>query len=175
METLMLTVHVVISVLNDCIRTGRELETVGVMMGPKEISGVVTHVIPSSEHAERGRATCYQSAEDVEILNDDLARFQEAGFDFKGYYHRHPKGYRKLSPGDRDTCKGILTSPDYKINNELLMLIITETEDVHELPIFAYKVSLNRWKRVVVKELSIKILPERCAEELFIDCISAVE
>lgn len=170
MEKLLMSLEAVCSILTECYSISGT-ETGGVLVGPKNHKRIITDIIPSSAHAERGRYTYYQSEKDVEILNSELRSFQGTGMDYKGDFHKHPSGYHVLSPedGDMKTCAEILQNSNYKINNYLLMLIITEKPELSSIPIFAYSVSLDKQRNVIVKEMSINVLPKSCIEECM-DC-----
>lgn len=157
------------SMLSDCYRNGY-METGGILVGPMSVSRVVTDAIPSSVFAERAQATYYQSVEDVAFLNQQLREHQKRGRDFKGYYHQHPSGITRPSQGDLATCYEILTDSNYKINNKLMMIIVTDSSDCSALPIFAYNVSLDDSNIPVVTELPIKIMPKTCIMECIVDC-----
>ena len=148
------------TMMNESLRVGEGLETGGVLLGPKAEKGLIADVIPSTSHAERQAATYFQSERDVKAMNRELRRAQARGLDFLGYWHKHPKGLCGLSAGDLGTSKGILLNPAYDIDNNLIMVIVTATRDSKKLPIFAYRVSLNKRGNVVVKELAVKILPD---------------
>lgn len=148
------------TMMNESLRVGEGLETGGVLIGPKTEKGFVADVIPSTSHAERQAATYFQSKRDVKTMNRELRRAQARGLDFVGYWHKHPSGLCVLSNGDLGTSKGILLNPAYDIDNNLIMVIVTATRDPKKLPIFAYRVSLNKRGRVVVKELGVTILPD---------------
>ena len=121
---------------------GTSLETGGIIIGPKKHKNIITDIVPSSAYAERKASTYYQSQDDVDFLNSELKKFQAKGYDFSGYYHRHPSGMFYLSQGDLQTCESILTNPDYKINNHLIMCIITESQG--NFPVFCYTVSIGK-------------------------------
>lgn len=149
----------------DCISQDNNLETGGILIGPKQHNRIVTDIIPSTIYAERKSTTYFQSEKDVQILNQNLAVFQNRGFDFKGYYHKHPPNFHDLSAGDKNTCREILLSKNYHINNHLIMCILTKSS-VHPFPLFSYFVSLeNENTTVSIKNSEIKILPKVCLEE----------
>ncbi|MBI9093124.1 MAG: Mov34/MPN/PAD-1 family protein [Desulfobacterium sp.] len=141
-----------------CYRNRSDNETGGVWVGPKEHKGVITDLIPSTAFAETSPVTYFQTARDVNILNNKLREFQKQGLDFKGYYHKHPSGMHSLSTGDKNTCWEILESPNYKINNYLVMSIITESR-VQDFPLFTYVTSLIKGRKVSVKAVQYGILP----------------
>ena len=142
-----------------CYRNRSHNETGGVWVGPKEDKGLITDLIPSSSFAETSPVTYFQTARDVHILNKKLREFQKQGKDFKGYYHKHPSGMHSLSTGDKNTCREILESPNYKINNYLIMSIITESR-AQDFPLFTYVASLSRGRRKVsIKPVQCGILP----------------
>ena len=134
MNNYLFSVEAIGTMLTECFRRGSNLEAGGILVGPKR-TRIVTHAIASTESAERLPTTFYQTPEDIAVLNQQLRQHQAEGRDLLGYFHRHPSGMSSLSQTDLQTCKGILTSPHYDINNQLLMLILTETE-AQELPIF---------------------------------------
>lgn len=157
---LLFSVEAISSIMVECYR-GVSSETGGVLVGPKLHKGIVTDVIPSTSFAERSPTTYCQNMKDVKILNRKLKEFQLKDQDFKGYFHRHPSGLCELSYGDKATCLDILQSPNYKINNFLIMCIITETR-TQDFPVFSYITSLNEQKQVVVEKTSIQVLPKTC-------------
>jgi len=148
----------------ECYRHQDNLETGGVLVGPKNQKGVVTDFIPSSHYAERKAATYFQSPKDVRILNRQLKKFQARGLDFKGYIHRHLFGLTNLSLGDKNTSKEILSSPNYKIDNFLIMCIIAESH-TQDFPLFSYVVYLDKNKEVLIQKADICILPRICILE----------
>jgi len=168
MQTYLFSLEAISSILVECYRPNNNCETGGILIGPKSHKRIVTDILPSTAFAERQPATFYQSEEDVRILNRELKEYQARGYDFKGYFHKHPSGLYQLSHGDINTCAEILQSPEYKINNNLVMCIITESHS-HSFPIFSYLASMSKDKRVIVNELSVKVLPKRCIEECM-DC-----
>lgn len=170
---LLFSLEAVSSMLVECYRGNHNQETGGILVGLKEHKGVVTDAIPSSMFAERKTATYYQSAQDVEILNQKLREYQIIGQDFVGYYHRHPSGFYRLSQGDLNTCEEIFESPNYKINNFLIMCIITESH-VQDFPLFSYVVSLDVQGRVGVKKVGVNVLPKTCILECA-ECFGSVE
>jgi len=163
MEQYIFSLEAVSSMLSESYRRGNSIETGGILIGLKNNKRIVTDIINSSAFAERRAATYYQSEQDVRIINQQLSQFQANGYDFNGYWHRHPSGLYQLSSGDEATCVEILQSPNYKINNRLLMCIVTESDK--DFPVFGYLVSLGRNNQVVIKETKIKVLPKRCIEE----------
>lgn len=165
---LLFSLEAVCGMLVECYKGSRSYETGGILVGPQSNERIITDIIPSTSFAERRPATYFQNQKDVEILNKKLAGYQARGFDFKGYFHKHPSGMKSLSTGDIGTCLEILKSPNYKINNLLIMCIITETQS-HPLPIFSYFVSIGQNKNIIVQEASTKILPQKCILEC-IDC-----
>lgn len=160
---LLFSLEAVSSMLVECYR-GNNNETGGILIGPKEHKGVVTDIIPSSSFAERRPATYYQSSKDVKILNKKLKGYQLKGYDFKGYFHRHPSGLFQLSQGDLNTCSEILRSANYRINNFLIMCIVTESR-VQDFPVFSYSVSFDKNKRIINKQAEIKVLAKTCILE----------
>lgn len=149
--------------LVECYGAGNNLETGGILIGPKDQESVITDSVASSIYAERRSYTYYQSEQDVEMMNKVLRKYQKQGYEFKGYYHRHSGGMYYLSSGDLATCDGILNDENYCTNNTLLMCIVTQTRS-SKLPIFSYIVSLGANKKVVVKNVSSKILLKKCIE-----------
>ena len=170
MNKLIFSTEAIGSILTECYRLGTGKETGGIYIGNKKVKGLITDAIPSTAFAERESYTYYQSPEDVCILNKKLRVHQAKGEDFKGYFHWHPSGMKNLSQGDRDTCEKILRSPNYAINNCLIMSIITEVEGHNDIPMFSYVVSLNSLGKVVVKKIPVKIMPKSCIEE-FVECM----
>jgi len=169
MESIIYSPEAICSIIFDCYSVRRNSETGGILVGPTNNNRIVTDIIPSSVHAERGFATYFQTEQDVEILNQQLRDFQQKGYDFKGYYHKHPSGMFTLSAGDRATCLEILKDPDYKINNYLIMCIVTKSR-VQAFPVFSYAVNLLNPANITVKRTEIKILPKTCIKE-FMDFI----
>ena len=163
MDKYIISLEAVTGMLVECYRAGNDLETGGILIGPKNQDSVITDSIASSIHAERQSCTYYQSEQDVEIMNEVLRKYQKQGYEFKGYYHRHPSGMYYLSSGDLTTCAGILNDESYCINNTLLMCIITETRD-NKLPVFSYIVSLDANGKVVVRNVKSEILLKKCIE-----------
>ena len=164
MEIIIYSPEAICSIIIDCYNVRHKFETGGILVGPKAYKRIITDVIPSSVYAERGTATYFQSEQDVEILNQQLKGFQSGGYDFKGYYHKHPSGMFNLSYGDKATCSEILRDPNYKINNYLIMCIVTQSA-VQPFPMFSYAVSLTNHLRVNVSRNEIKILPRTCVLE----------
>ncbi len=170
MLSILFSLEAICMMLVECYKAGSRFETGGIMTGPKAHDLVITDVLPSTSYAERGSATYFQSKKDVQILNDSLRKYQSKGYDFKGYFHKHPSGLKSLSKGDIKTCFEILTSPNYKINNLLIMSIITETSTL-SFPVFTYFVSLGDNNVVIVREASVKVLPNSCIQE----CVECFE
>lgn len=164
MEIIIYTPEAICSVVFDGCNVHHKFETGGILVGPKAYKRIITDVIPSSVYAERGTTTYFQSEQDVKILNQQLKDFQSEGYDFKGYYHKHPSGMFNLSYGDKVTCSEILRDPNYKINNHLIMCIVTKSA-IQPFPVFSYTVSLTDHLRVNVLRNEIKILPRTCALE----------
>jgi proteasome lid subunit RPN8/RPN11 len=148
-------------VLVECYRNGTATETGGVLVGPKGCKHVVTHALPSSQHADRQSAMYQQTSGDVAFLNQQLRPLQMQGYDYVGDFHRHPRGLTVLSEGDRNTCRNIFDDPDYVVDGELTMCIITEGSDC--LPIFAYNVQPTE-NGVHVERFDIEIMPLHCIE-----------
>jgi proteasome lid subunit RPN8/RPN11 len=161
---LLFSLEAVSSILVECYKGNNNLETGGIFIGPQSHKGIVTDILPSTAFAERRPATYYQSEKDVKILNQRLRQFQARGYDFKGYFHRHPSGLFRLSGGDLRTCEEILKSPNYHIHNCLIMCIITESQ-TQDFPIFSYVTSLDENQKVVVEKAQVKILPKSCILE----------
>jgi hypothetical protein len=161
---LLFSLEAVSSILVECYKSSRNLETGGILVGPKKHRGIITDIIPSTIYAERATATYFQSPKDVKILNHKLKVFQLKGYDFKGYFHKHPTGLFNLSHGDNASCKEILQSPNYRINNFLVMCIVTESY-TQDFPIFSYIANLTKKREVVVEKTSIHVLPKFCITE----------
>lgn len=159
--------------LSESYRYANCNETGGILIGPKNHTGIVTDVVASSHYAERQSWTYFQTEEDIDLLNMKLRIFQSRGYDFIGYWHKHPTGLSRLSNGDLATCEEILKSPDYHINNMLLMSIITETKD-SKFPLFNYVVSLDKQAKLIVREAGFRVLPKKCIEECM-DCFGGQE
>ena len=168
MEKYLFSLEAVSSMLVECYRAGNNFETGGILIGPKKHKRIITDSLASTPFAEREAYTYYQSGKDVEILNTELKEYQSKGYDFKGYFHRHPSGMYQLSQGDISTCIEILQSPSYCINNNLVMCIITETAK-SQSPIFSYVVSLDSNGGTFLRNIAIKVLPKKCIQE-FIGC-----
>ena len=168
MKSYIFSLEAVTGMLVECYRAENNLETGGILIGPKDQESIIIDSISSSIYAERQSYTYYQSEQDVEMMNEVLRKYQKQGYEFKGYYHRHPGGMYDLSPGDLSTCAGILNDESYCINNTLLMCIITETQN-NKLPIFLYIASLGDDGNVIIKNISFKIFPKECIEK----CIKA--
>lgn len=168
MHNIIYSTDAICSMVFDCSSIIQNIETGGVLVGPRNYKKVVTDIIPSSVYAERKATTYCQNENDVEILNNQLREFQSRGYDFKGYYHRHPSGLFNLSHGDKIACLEILKDPNYKINNYLIMCIVTKS-NYQSSPVFSYAVWLNSKNEIKVKKTGIKILPITCIQE-FVDC-----
>jgi len=164
MEKTILSLESVTSIFNECFRVGNNLETGGVLIGRKTHNGIITDTIPSSAYAERTSYSYCQDKRDVKILNHKLREFQKNGYDFAGYWHQHPANMPNLSQIDITTCYEILTSNSYKIDNHLIMCIVTTCRNHNDLPIFSYNVSLDNDGKVVVKQASIKVLLKKCID-----------
>lgn len=167
MDNYIFSIEAMSAIYNECFKA-RGKETGGIFVSPYTCKNVITDVIPSSAYAERQAASYYQSEQDVNFLNTELRKFQRIGYDFTGYWHWHPAGINTLSQGDKNTCFNILNEPSYKVDNKLLMSIITETKD-NSLPIYSYVVSLDQHDRVTVVKANVKILPIDCIDK-FIRC-----
>ena len=146
----------------DCFSSGN-VETGGVLIRPKNQRLVVTDIITSTAFAERSQHTYYQTKDDVNAMNSQLREFQQKGYDFNGYYHLHPPGMSQMSDGDGQTAIEILKSPSYKINNFLLMCIVTAIKG--QFPIYVYGVALKNENQLTIKKLDVQILPKRCIQE----------
>lgn len=164
MKNFLFSLESVATMLVECYRRGSICETGGILVGPVGVEGLVTEAIVSSSFAERGELTYCQNDSDVRFLNHSLREYQKCGKDFLGYFHRHPSGLTGLSSGDLRTCREILENPDYKINNRLLMVIITEnsSNDI-SLPIFSYVVSIEG-SELVVRRTPVEVMPKKCME-----------
>jgi len=173
MKNYLFSLEAVSLMLSECYRTGNSNETGGILIGPKKHKGIVTDIVPSSSFAERNTTTYYQSKKDVEILNQKLKQYQKLDYDFLGYFHRHPSGMYRLSQGDIATSKDILQSPNYAINNDLLMCIVTECHGQNGLPIFTYALNLNTNHNVVVQNSAIKVMPKDCIKK-YMEYISTI-
>jgi len=161
MKRFLFSFEVIMNMLSECYRMGSSEETGGIVIGPTEHNRIITDSIPSSSYAERQPSTYYQTEKDVDILNKQLRKYQKNAFDFKGYYHRHPPGFNQLSQGDVKTCLSILTDPNYKINGELLMIIVTEDpENTKGLPIFAYLTILKSKYEVAIEQVAIEVVQQ---------------
>lgn len=168
MNKIIFSVEAVLTMVSDGYRAGKNMETGGVLVGPRNVRGVITDVIPSTEHAQRSAATYFQTEEDTQHLNKVLKRHQVDGKDYLGDYHQHTPGIIHLSHGDLNTCTDIITDPDYAVDNELIMVIVTATNNISRPPIYVYRVSLNSHGRAVVEELSFEILPKKWIEKRII-------
>lgn len=164
MDKYIFTLEVIAEMLGECLGSGNDDENGGVLAGPKSNPYLVTDIIPSSSYAERAPATYFQNEQDVNFINGELRRLQAMGKDFIGYYHRHPSGLDRLSQGDLGTCHDILTSPNYAINNRLLMVIVTKGRA--KMPIYGYNVSLTG-EQAMVKSVKIKAMPGKCIKACF--------
>lgn len=173
MKPILFSLEAVGGMLVECYRGSRGYETGGILVGPQSNERIITDIIPSTSFAERRAVTYYQTEKDVELLNEKLRNYQAKGCDFKGYFHKHPSGMKSLSAGDKGTCFEILTSPNYKINNLLIMCIITETQ-THSFPLFSYLVSLNQSKKIIIQETTARVLPQNCIAEC-IDCFEPLK
>lgn len=169
MKNYLFSLEAVSLILVECYSVGNNIETGGILIGPQSHQKIITDVIPSTAYAEREACTYYQSEEDVRILNQQLMQYQARGYEFRGYFHRHPAGLDQLSHGDRVTCAEILNDPNYKINNRLLMCIITESNS--KFPVFSYVASLEKGS-VAINQVSMRILPKTCIEECM-ECFEA--
>lgn len=148
--------------LAECFHNGTANETGGILVGPKNNRNIVTHALPSGQHADRQYAMYQQTPEDVAGLNRQLRPLQAQGYEYSGDFHRHPRGLTVLSAGDQNTCRNIFDDPDYVVNGRLVMCIITESPE--KLPIFAYDVRATENGGVQVERFDIEIMPLRCIE-----------
>ena len=160
MKSYIFSIEAICGILIEAYKIGCSLETGGILIGPKNQNTIITDSLSSSIYAERESYTYYQPERDVEILNRGLRKYQEIGSDFNGYYHKHQR-MCSLSPGDIKTCIGILSDKNYCINNNLLMCIITETQN-NKLPIFLYVASLDNGGNVIIKNVCFKVFPKEC-------------
>jgi len=166
MKKFFFSIEAIMTVLNECYGMKGSQETGGIFIGPTAENNIITHAIPSSIYAERGFATYYQSDEDVKILNKKIKQFFTKGEDFKGYWHKHPSGIIQLSDGDINTCFEVLNNPSYKINNSLLMTVISEGRG--NMPLHSYHVSLQSGD-VVVEDVQMVILPQACIRTVWLN------
>ena len=150
------SIEAVGTILTECYRNGTSCETGGALIGPKGSRNIVTHIIPSTSHAERQYAMYRQTPDDVAMLNFQLRKLQKRGFDYVGDVHTHPAGLTILSNGDRNTCREIFNDPSYALNGQLIMCIVTEGKE--NFPIYAYRVT-PRKKGVEVERIDIEIMP----------------
>lgn len=164
MKNILFSLEAVSKILIECYKSNNNLETGGILVGPRQHKNIITDVLPSTSFAERRQVTYYQSAKDVYILNRKLKIYHKKGCDFRGYFHKHPSGMFQLSNGDNFTCIDILKNPNYKINNHLIMCIVTESP-VQDFPMFLYVVSLDYNNETIIKKSSIKVLPKTCILE----------
>ncbi len=164
MEHILFSSDAVSSILVECYKRGRSLETGGILIGPKNHKNIITDVIVSSDHAIREPSFYYQNEMDVVVLNKELRTFQKRGYEFKGDFHGHPSGLTRPSQGDIDTGMNMLQSPSYKLDNNLIMCIVTESNEHIGIPIFSYIVSLVD-NKPIVKQVTSKMLPKNCITE----------
>ena len=157
MKVIYFSLNALIIILKEFFKSGRNLETGGILISPKSNQKIITDFIPSTIYAERKATTYYQSVKDVQFLNMKLRQFQNVKKDFAGYIHTHPFGLCNMSIGDIETCKEILLSPNYKINNYLIMCIVVECDG--KLPLYSYSASLDKENNVLVEKLAIKVFP----------------
>ena len=167
METLLYGVEALTEIIEEsCKSFAKGVETGGILIGPKDSSGIITDSVSSSAHAERHPYAYSFNEADTRALNLSLRSYQSRGFDFKGVWHLHPRHFTQLSAGDLETCAGILKDEKhYKINNRLVMNIVTLTENMNGLPVFAYVVSLEN-DEVAVKDVRIKVMPRTLLEDV---------
>jgi proteasome lid subunit RPN8/RPN11 len=102
-----------------------------------------------------------QTADDVAALNRQLRELQKQGYDYVGDFHRHPRGLTTLSNGDINTCRDILADPDYAVNGQLIMCIVTEGKE--DFPIYAYRVVQSNCN-AIAERVDIEVMPLRCIE-----------
>ena len=162
-QKILFSLEAVGGIMAECYSKSHGIETGGILIGPKENKSIITDFIPSTEHAQRSPHSYFQSEKDVKFLNRVLKKHQKQGLDIRGYAHKHPSGLVNLSLGDLNTCKKILESSNYKLDNLLIMCIITESK-FQEFPLFTYITSLKKGK-VEVKEAKTKVLPRHCILE----------
>lgn len=165
MTKLIFTIEAIAGIFAECFGQHGRNETGGILIGPKDQPRVITDFEPSTAFAERAATTYFQNRQDVDVLNLKLRAFQSKGFDFKGYVHRHPKGMSRLSRGDLATAKEILLSPNYAINNHLIMSIVTQTRK-KDFPLYSYGVSLEKKQKIKIKTAEHLILAKKCV----LDC-----
>ncbi|MBT6562551.1 MAG: hypothetical protein HON76_08490 [Candidatus Scalindua sp.] len=170
MEKVLFSSNAIGSILVECYKNGRKLETGGILIGPESHKNVITDVVVSSIHADRESSFYYQNERDVKFLNKELRKFQLKGYEHKGNFHSHPTGMFNLSQGDIDTSLNMLRSPSYKLNNNLIMCIVTESNQNVDMPIFSYIVSQDDNNDPVVKQVASKMLPRHC----IIECLECI-
>jgi len=170
MQQILFSSNAIGSILVECYKSGRNLETGGILIGPKNHKNIITDVVVSSNHAIRKSNFYYQNEKDVKFLNKKLKIYQLKGYEFKGDFHAHPSGMTYPSQGDIDTGMNMLQSPSYKLNNNLIMCIVTESNEHNGIPIFSYIVSQDGKNNPVVKRVFSKILPKHCITEC-LECI----
>ncbi len=170
MEKILFSSNAVGSILVECYKRGRGLETGGILIGPKSHKNIITDVVVSSIHADRESSFYYQNEMDVKFLNQELRAYQLKGYEHKGNFHSHPTGMINLSQGDIDTSLNMLRSPSYKLNNNLIMCIVTESNHHADIPIFSYIVSEDDNNNSVVKRMASRMLPKHCITEC-LECI----
>jgi hypothetical protein len=149
-----IAVDVIRALKKECFRHNAQVETGGILIGPKD-TRIVTAQVVSSRFAERLPTTYYQNEQDVLFLNQQLRRYQASGQDFNGYWHLHPRGYTQLSGGDLQSAKEVLCSKKYKICGELIMMIMELFSS--EMP-FTYLVHLDKGEPVV-ENVKLSIMP----------------
>ncbi|MCK5023628.1 MAG: Mov34/MPN/PAD-1 family protein [Candidatus Aenigmarchaeota archaeon] len=157
-EKCIFTPEAIGTILVDSYRD-RDNETGGILIGPKGHSNIITEVIPSTEYADRTSVSYFQTDKDIAYLNHELRERQKDGYDYIGMFHSHPSRIKTFSNGDLETYYGMLTSPNYAINNHLISCIVTEADD--DFPVFAYIVRLVN-NKVDVRRADIEIMPMQC-------------
>ena len=160
-------------ILAESFRYENAIETGGILIGPKSNKNIITAAIPSTCHAERRSMTYFQSEEDIKILNAELREYQLKGFDYRGDWHRHPHGMSTLSDGDEDTCKEIFADSNYKVDNYLIMCVVTETPNL-DFPVFTYEIKFMENKELSVEKIEMEVLPMKCIEH-FLECFKTME
>ena len=61
MENILFSNEAICSMVFDCISQDNNLETGGILIGPKQHNRIVTDIIPSTIYAERKSTTYFQS------------------------------------------------------------------------------------------------------------------
>lgn len=161
MERYFYSYEAILGMLSECFRFDGRSETGGILIGPDENPRIITDILVSSSYAERQALTYCQNEEDVKILNGQLKEYQDKGYDYRGDFHRHFR-MKVLSKGDLMQCAEVLLQKDYKINNQLVMNIVTDyylNDD--GLPVFSYLVSLDDNDDVTVSPVKITVFPKK--------------